>query len=351
MGVHKKADNGDGARTSRTLAGGMFWVVVPIVMLIAGVYVASAYVSVTADVNRAGQLRYRTLLMRELMVRGEPAKAHLERDHLELIHKALEARYSKLPYFQDPSFANVLTFVERGEIPPFDNALRHVESADRLTTALASSALGLLKTTVALIFASMSLLVLTITRLVAANRKLTKAEAELVRLASTDALTLVGNRRKLLEVMETIKLESTGLRLECACVLVLVDIDHFKVINDAFGHPQGDCVLVAFAALLVEGGLGDVFRYGGEEFAIVLRDHSLEEATAVTERLRANVSGRELATVAVTASFGVAGMHANDTSLSVLARADRALYTAKRLGRNRVATEKQAAKSIVPHKD
>lgn len=121
--------------------------------------------------------------------------------------------------------------------------------------------------------------------------------------------------------------------------LILADIDHFKTINDTHGHPFGDAVLRdaadRFAGVVQSKGL--VFRYGGEEFAAVLPNHTIEEAVAVAERTRLAMESARIKDVAVTCSFGVATapIHASDPE-QLLERADRALYDSKRLGRNLV---------------
>jgi diguanylate cyclase (GGDEF)-like protein len=123
--------------------------------------------------------------------------------------------------------------------------------------------------------------------------------------------------------------------------VIVLDIDHFKRINDEFGHPAGDAVIVELVRR-VQAGLGDgaeVGRVGGEEFTIVLPDADLAQAAATAEILRASLADRHFAAVAgrpVTASFGVS-WNARGTSFdAAYARADQMLYEAKRNGRDRV---------------
>lgn len=119
--------------------------------------------------------------------------------------------------------------------------------------------------------------------------------------------------------------------------LIMVDIDHFKSVNDGRGHQIGDDVLrgVALRLQKVTGAKGEAFRYGGEEFAIVLLNHSSEEALAVAERARREIATTPMVGVPVTASFGVACSpdHASETATLVRA-ADQAMYDAKNRGRN-----------------
>jgi diguanylate cyclase (GGDEF)-like protein len=155
-----------------------------------------------------------------------------------------------------------------------------------------------------------------------------RAEQEAVTLARadsrTDELTRVGNRRHANDLLRSLR-PGDG--------LVIIDLDHFKEVNDTFGHPAGDALLVALAEHLqsaVRDG-DDVARYGGEEFLLVLR-HAAEDALAATERLLA--PWRE-AHPGVTFSAGVA-VHSGDLPPPLtLGRADAALYAAKLMGRDR----------------
>jgi two-component system, cell cycle response regulator len=128
--------------------------------------------------------------------------------------------------------------------------------------------------------------------------------------------------------------------------LIFLDIDHFKKINDAHGHQAGDLVLAQLATLVMSMlGEEETFaRYGGEEFAVVARGVDLETATALSERLRAAVEAHPFkfqgTAIPVTISVGVAHAAASGmaTSGDLVARADEAMYAAKRGGRNRVCT-------------
>jgi diguanylate cyclase (GGDEF)-like protein len=154
-----------------------------------------------------------------------------------------------------------------------------------------------------------------------------------------DALTRLHNRRRFDEDLarETRHAQRHGLPL----ALVMCDVDHFKRFNDTHGHAHGDEVLQRFAALL-EAGLraGDrAYRYGGEEFALLLRDTDATGAVALAERIRATVADALLPGGAepVTASFGVASApHDGYQGDDLLLAADAALYAAKRAGRDRV---------------
>ena len=126
----------------------------------------------------------------------------------------------------------------------------------------------------------------------------------------------------------------------------MLDADHFKKINDTFGHAAGDNVLRHLAALMKNKlrKVDTVGRVGGEEFALILPGAALPAAEAFAERLRMNVAATPVAqedsAIPLTVSIGVAGMHAGDASANeAMIRADRALYRAKESGRNMVAVE------------
>ena len=119
--------------------------------------------------------------------------------------------------------------------------------------------------------------------------------------------------------------------------LVMFDVDHFKRINDTYGHNVGDEVLKALANLVsTEVRVTDFFgRWGGEEFVLLLRDDDCEAAMAAAEKLRNLIASSDIPSVGkVTCSFGVAAWMLGDTEASLVARADKALYAAKHAGRN-----------------
>jgi diguanylate cyclase (GGDEF)-like protein len=160
-------------------------------------------------------------------------------------------------------------------------------------------------------------------------------------MAATDALTSLANRRSLDEALarDLARAEREGGRLS----LVLLDLDHFKALNDTYGHLVGDNVLRSVASTLRELGreYDTVARYGGEEFAVVLPNCSPGVARHVAERLRAAVEATATE-VPVTASAGVATfpLHAKDLR-GLIQAADEALYASKHAGRNRVTAAGQ----------
>ena len=127
-------------------------------------------------------------------------------------------------------------------------------------------------------------------------------------------------------------------------VVAICDIDHFKRVNDTYGHVAGDEVLRQVAACLRDQVRAQdmIFRYGGEEFLIVFSDVDLTRDAALCERLRVALEEHEITiegsrTIHITASFGVATLSASGDFLSAIIRADAALYRTKDAGRNRVA--------------
>jgi diguanylate cyclase (GGDEF)-like protein/PAS domain S-box-containing protein len=171
-----------------------------------------------------------------------------------------------------------------------------------------------------------------------------RMEGELLRLATTDFLTGLPNRRRFLEQLD---LELARLRrgLIPSSALLMLDLDHFKSINDRYGHPIGDTVLQHFSALLRESlrRVDTAGRLGGEEFAVILAGSSMESACLYAERLREQVAMTSFRSdhgpLSVTVSIGVTVLSDLDATTAVaLARADLALYRAKSGGRDQVAT-------------
>ncbi len=165
--------------------------------------------------------------------------------------------------------------------------------------------------------------------------------AELRRLATTDPLTGLANRRAFLDRLEAEVARSR--RYPQPLALVMVDVDHFKRVNDVHGHPAGDEVLRRIAGVLrsLARETDLVARYGGEEFALLLPNTDEAGARALAGRIRASVAAAgipwEDRTLRVTASLGVSALEGEaDAPEQLVSRADRALYVAKRTGRNRV---------------
>jgi diguanylate cyclase (GGDEF)-like protein len=176
-----------------------------------------------------------------------------------------------------------------------------------------------------------------------------RQEHEIERLAMTDELTGVYNRRSLFDIGD--KEVARARRTKASLSALLLDLDHFKRVNDKYGHLGGDSVLVRFVEV-VRGCLrtsDTLARYGGEEFLVLLPDVGSAGAKVVGDRIRATIESSTFFVGAVplkiTASVGVASLPNGDTETTLatlVARADQALYLAKRDGRNRVAVAKAA---------
>jgi len=164
---------------------------------------------------------------------------------------------------------------------------------------------------------------------------------KLERLANFDSLTGLYNRRTILgKLHELINLAN---RYKEDFSLVMLDIDHFKRVNDRYGHLTGDEVLEKIAALIRRNirDTDTVGRYGGEEFIIILPQTNLSSAWGVAERLRTIIEKAEMkdpagTVFAITVSQGLAGWERDEDATSLISRADEALYKAKEKGRNRV---------------
>ncbi|WP_428568042.1 MAG: diguanylate cyclase [Solidesulfovibrio sp. DCME] len=176
-------------------------------------------------------------------------------------------------------------------------------------------------------------------RLAEAHAELALKNIELTRLSTTDMLTGLANRQCIDGLLEA-QLEALaegGRPLS----LIMLDIDRFKAINDHFGHLRGDAVLAALAGLLQERVPQGctVGRWGGEEFLVLCPGLSLAEAFVLAEGLREAVMGLGISGLGgVTCSFGVVMAKPRESGEHCMGRADRALYAAKDLGRNRVET-------------
>lgn len=162
--------------------------------------------------------------------------------------------------------------------------------------------------------------------------------------ALKDPLTSLYNRRHFDERLATACAAAT--RHGEVFSLVVIDIDNFKHVNDTYGHAVGDVALKTVADIMTLGARreDEAFRYGGEEFAILMRSTPAKGALEVSERRRKSVEDVLIqydgVTLKVTASFGVAEYRAGDTELSMFERADKALYEAKHSGKNRVVVAK-----------
>lgn len=176
-------------------------------------------------------------------------------------------------------------------------------------------------------------------RLSESRRQLADTLEQVQRLASRDELTRSLNRRSVLAALE--RELSRAERSGTPFCVAMIDLDHFKRVNDSYGHAAGDAVLRAFAAAVHDTmRMTDIFgRYGGEEFLMILVGAAQEAALEAVERIRATVAAHDWRAIVpdakVTMSAGLAGFRKGESVEKLLQRADRALYEAKHGGRNR----------------
>lgn len=171
----------------------------------------------------------------------------------------------------------------------------------------------------------------------------TDLSRKLTALSLTDELTQVTNRRGFFEA--STRLQAQSQRRGTPLSLILCDVDHFKMINDKYGHSRGDTTLQRFANILLDCvRIEDIVgRIGGEEFAITLAGMGADEAATVAERIRTKLEQSTLVDraegIKITASFGIAQKsHESQDIMTLLDSADTALYDAKESGRNKVIT-------------
>ncbi len=179
---------------------------------------------------------------------------------------------------------------------------------------------------------------------------LCREESEVLRRSLRfDTVTRVHSRDFVVQALEQ-KLSSAQERSEPLCA-VMADLDHFKKINDTYGHLVGDKILHDVATRMVTGARSSdiVGRYGGEEFLIIFQDAALDVTRDLAERIRIRVLAdpfiEDSAKLFVTVSLGVAEARADESAESLIRRADAAMYEAKAAGRNRVCTEQDIGAS------
>jgi two-component system, cell cycle response regulator len=191
-------------------------------------------------------------------------------------------------------------------------------------------------------FAELEARVKSLLRIKALQEELANANARLLKVSQTDGLTGVDNRRHIEERLTEMYQHAARLAEPLACVMC--DVDHFKSVNDTYGHQAGDAVLKQVAEILRDSAreIDRVGRYGGEEFIILLPSANVEDAVAFADRVREAVAERDFAydggTVRRTLSAGVSAWPHPDIrhQEALVKAADDALYVAKARGRNRV---------------
>lgn len=163
---------------------------------------------------------------------------------------------------------------------------------------------------------------------------------KLEHISNTDPLTGLANRLRLDKAMqsEKVRAHQQGKPLS----IIMTDIDHFKSVNDTYGHTTGDMVLKKISSILASSVRKEDIpgRWGGEEFLIIMRDTDIMGATQMAEGLRRQIEAQTFPKIGrKTASFGVAQLRKDDTLITFVNRADAALYKAKEAGRNKVVGE------------
>jgi diguanylate cyclase (GGDEF)-like protein len=178
--------------------------------------------------------------------------------------------------------------------------------------------------------------------------RLRAAHERIVALTCTDPLTGIANRRIFTESLDGAI--SFAQRHQTSLSIIMSDLDDFKSVNDNFGHNAGDQVLQTFATFLMENSREEdlAARWGGEEFIMMLPGTGAKAATAFCERLRHRLEETTFSEfgIRLTASFGVSAYQSGETGMSLIDRADQALYEAKRLGKNQVIMLEDEAKQI-----
>jgi len=165
-----------------------------------------------------------------------------------------------------------------------------------------------------------------------------KMQTKIRRLAEEDYLTRLYNRRKIHQIIDNEIIRSK--RYNSAFAVIMMDIDDFKNINDTHGHNTGDRALVQFATTLRQTVReSDIAgRWGGEEFLVICPETTIEGALSLAEKLRSTIENTEFAGIGkMTASFGATGIKHGDNVRSMIHRADKALYSAKHAGKNKVS--------------
>jgi diguanylate cyclase (GGDEF)-like protein len=193
-------------------------------------------------------------------------------------------------------------------------------------------------------------------KLSAANQALLESNKELHQLSITDGLTGLFNRKHIMELLE--REISRSRRYGCPITVLMLDIDHFKQVNDSYGHQAGDAVMCRLSAVL-RGMVRDVDfvgRYGGEEFLVLLPDSDCQSGAETAERIRRKVQDLEIIAnhqkISVTLSIGVSSHpQMGRDSDALICMADEALYQAKSTGRNRIVISNRhtCSESAVVH--
>lgn len=280
--------------------------------------IVAGFVFLGVNVYRTRNVRTTSIMLAFLCVAGVTSTVYLRGPGQ--IYWAYPV-FIALFYLLRPREALLLTVVTiLALVPPLMDTLTTIE----LTTILITM----------LVTASFSYAFATLTRL---------QRQKLTRLATRDPLTNAGNRRALDEKLSAVI--TARQRTAALASLLVIDLDHFKAVNDNYGHAAGDQILIRVTEIIkLRIRVTDsLYRIGGEEFVVLAEGQNIERASQLAEQLRTLVEVNELAPKQeVTISIGVAELRDGETSEEWLSRADDALYAAKRAGRNATSIAKIA---------
>ena len=278
-----------------------------------------------------------------------------------LLQDMPRASFLRMLLYQAPYFAmqavGAAIVLRAGGRRPVDNLLAgflglsalHYLSKPFIAMAVGGAGAGpqdYLATTYAMVSQSMGTVLVVATALLLLAMLAVDIVRDITARSETDLLSGLLNRRGFEERLDqTVRRRANGLPVS----LVICDLDHFKRVNDTYGHAAGDRLIALFAATLRDGAAGHhvLGRIGGEEFAAVLPGSNLASGRLFAETVRTAFAGHEIdgfpSGTGFTASFGVAELKAGETAASLMARADAALYEAKRAGRDcvRVSPHRQ----------
>lgn len=247
------------------------------------------------------------------------------------------------PALSDPLFLNVLAFGDNELLRDLGAVVQEyqrqaVHRLNLLRGLETAATVGLL---LMLVLVGWCLLRPMVRRICQDRQRLEDANRALARLAVTDQLTGASNRLHLGGILAA-EIERAG-RYGQPLSVIMFDIDHFKQVNDTWGHAAGDALLRELARRIMTNirSTDTLFRYGGEEFLVTAPNVPLEEAIRMADKLRGQVAGQPFPPgIRATVSLGVADLQPGETADALLARVDAALYRAKANGRNRVEGEK-----------
>jgi GGDEF domain-containing protein len=297
-----------------------FWGAAPIALLILGTRSAQTYATTAADVNLAGQLRYRSLLLRDLAGQKKMDEVRSVLAKMKQIRSDLRQRYPDAAYFSRTDFEAFVEQVDKQAVPSFEITMKHVEAADRFTGELADSSENYLRNTLWFFSVLAMLFLLGLVLLIISNSQLKEVQNSLNRFVEVDGPTGAFTRRKLFERLSQMSQGGTE-----PYVVVVSELE-------AASSAGGDGSLLPKVIELgrtAEFVGCDAFRYADHSVVWILPATTLSTAREKAERLR--VAANQ-ATFAANLSFGISASQEGALGAQVLERADRAVQLAKMAG-------------------